>query len=242
MVITSLFYPALALYSSSQPKSLSILDAFVSSSALSGIHAQQDLVDVWEPYTNLRVREDPVSRAICGAGRVLRVERILIQSPLTEGDGALNHQILLSTWNLENRLEELLSSRKIPCVKGPDSRCLVLTPLAFWGHDKEALVSDVNILDTLNLYKNVSIAGIPVTPPMVLAGRGSHEHHVGGTSFDFATFLALTYIFPESACSGNAERSSWLQVVESATAQTAELLTQTQEPTMIALEVRHCRP
>lgn len=238
MVITSLFYPALSLYSSSQLKSVSILDTFtfISPSSISGYNAQQDLANLWSGYKSLRVREDGTSRLKCGVGSVVRVERILIQSPLVEDGGALNHQILLSTLNFEKRLEGLLKSRKVPCLKTPNGRCLVLSPLAFWNHDEKALVSDPNILDTLSLSKNVSIAAIPISPEMVLSGRASNEH-LGGTDFDFAMYLALTYFFPESDCSATSERTAWLMAVETAATQNAELNFHTQEPTLIALEV-----
>jgi hypothetical protein len=168
------------------------------------------------------------------------VERILIQSPLLEDDrdGALNHQILLSTLQFEHRLGQLISSRNLSCLKKPDGNCFVLSPLLFWSHDKQKLLSDYNILDTLSLSTNISVAGIPVTPPMVLASRGSNEHHVaGGANFDFAMFLALTYFFPETDCSGNLEHTAWLQALEHAAAQNAELTIQAPEPALIALEV-----
>ncbi|KAJ7581513.1 sterol regulatory element binding protein cleavage-activating protein [Mycena floridula] len=225
VVITSLFYPALSLYSSS--KSVSIIDAFISPNAMSGL--QQDLVDLWSGYPALRVQEDGLSVAKCGRGRVVRVERIFIENLAAEDDSALNQQILLSTLKLQNSMDQILTSRKVPCVKGPDGRCLVISPLAFWNNDQDALLADKNILDTLSLSRNISVAGIPVTPRMVLAGRGSIEP---GVEFDFATFLALTYFFPELDCSS--ERQSWIQAVEAAANTNAEL--DTQEPVVIGLE------
>ncbi|KAJ6620266.1 sterol regulatory element binding protein cleavage-activating protein [Mycena sp. CBHHK59/15] len=232
VVITSLFYPALALYSSSHPELFSILDVTRS-------HHPQDLVDLWAGYDSLRVLEDAVSlaktRASCAIDRTLRVERIFIQSPLGEADGAVNHQILQSTLNLERRIDEL----QLACLKRPDGKCFVLSPLAFWHHDPAALLDDPNIFDILSLNRNVSIAGIPVTPHMVLAGRGSDEPHVGG-NFDFAMFLALTYFFPNSDCLGNAEHLAWLQAIDLAS-QDASRPMNTQEPTLIALEFDESR-
>src|SRR6202034_2751068 len=98
VVITSLFYPALAIYSSSFPRTqhTSILDSFLTASAVSGFYAQHDLRNLWEGHQALRVVEDAVSRAKCAKQRTLRVERVLIQSPLAEDSdsGALNQQIL----------------------------------------------------------------------------------------------------------------------------------------------------
>ncbi|KAK0458517.1 sterol regulatory element binding protein cleavage-activating protein [Desarmillaria tabescens] len=195
VVITSLLYPALDLYTST--KTQSILETLTAMKTGSGFNAQQDLVDIWSGHESLRVGGDSVSRARCGVGRTLRVERILIQSPLPEDDSALNHQILLSTLKLEDQLNELIASRKIPCLRHSDGRCFVLSPLAFWHYDQDTLLSDTNILDTLNLSKNVTVSGIPITAHTVLAGRDSEERHVGGTNFDFARYLALTYFFLE---------------------------------------------
>ncbi|KAJ7261266.1 sterol regulatory element binding protein cleavage-activating protein [Mycena haematopus] len=222
VVITSLFYPALALYSSSQ--FISILDVTRS-------QYPQDLENLWAGCDSLRVLEDPVSRgkihSHCGVDRTLRVERILIQSPY---DGAVNHQILQSTLEFERRIDQL----QLPCLKHPDGTCFVLSPLAFWHHNQAELLADPTILDTL-LSRNTSIAGIPITPQMVLAGRGFDEPHVSGTNFDYAVFLALTYFFPNSDCVGKAEHLAWLNAIDKASlgAPRAE---QVQEPTFIALE------
>lgn len=236
VVITSLFYPALDLYISSRNSSQSILDAFISPTSAS---IENDLHNLWSAQDTIRVHEGPVTRAKCRATNALalRVERIFIQSPLIEEDGALNHQILLSTFSLENRLQELVLNP--PCLKTSDGKCIVVSPLAFWGYDKDSLKSDPNILDTLNHFKNVSIAGIPVTPHMVLAGRGCYEHHVGGNKFDYANFLALTYFFPDSSCwNSDAEHAQWVQTVQNAIASDADVVAQATEATLIALEVR----
>ncbi|KAF9484932.1 hypothetical protein BDN70DRAFT_871918 [Pholiota conissans] len=232
VVITSLFYPALDLYISSRNSSQSIIDAFISPTSAS---IENDLLNIWSVQDTIRVREDPVTRAKCRATNALRVERIFIQSPLVEEDSALNHQILLSTFNLERRLQDVVLDP--PCLKTSTGKCLVVSPLAFWDYDKDALKSDPNIFDTLNHSKNVSIAGIPITPHMVLAGRGSYEHHVGGNKFDYASFLALTYFFPDSSCwDSDAEHAQWVQTVQNAIASDAEVTAQVPEATLIALE------
>ena len=199
------------------------------------LYAQDDIHNLWVGHNAIRIRDDAVSRPRCGVERTLRVERILIQSPLSDDDGALNDQILLSTLEFEHQMEGLLSSRRIPCLKCPDSRCFVLSPLAFWHHDKASLLADRNTLDTLNLSRNVSVCGIPITPQMVLAGRGSHEHV--SANFDYATYLALTYFFLETDCLGNSDHAAWLQIVDIAATQIVELAVQIQEPKLIALEV-----
>lgn len=196
-------------------------------------------MDLWSGYDTLRAHKDPVTRAKCNNGHTLRVERILIQSQLVEDEGALNHKILLSTYDLERRIHQLLSNSDFPCLKISDEQCLVISPLAFWNYDKDAMDSDANIFDTLGYSNNVSIAGIPVTPHMVLAGRGSYEPHVGGANkFDYATYLVLTYFFPRNACWGSSsEHTHWIQTVHNAVGYSGEVDVHVPEVTLIALEV-----
>ncbi|KAF9265780.1 hypothetical protein L218DRAFT_118148 [Marasmius fiardii PR-910] len=229
IVITSLFYPALDLYAASPTQIFNPFPSF---------HAHRDLLNLWSTHETLIAREDPVSRARCGTGATVRVERVLIQSPLSEDDddGALNQRILTSTLDFETRLQDYLLTKKIPCLKRIDGRCFVLSPLEFWDHDKSNLLSDDNILDTLSLSRNVSLDGIPVTPQMVLAGRGSIEPHVGSTTFDFATFLALTYFLEESDCFGDSDHIIWEKAIKSVAGQDTELTWHPEDANLIALE------
>ncbi|KAF7294706.1 Sterol regulatory element binding protein cleavage-activating protein [Mycena indigotica] len=226
VVITSLFYPALALYTwSARPGFLSILDVTRS-------QYPQDLENLWSGHEALRVLEDAVSRAktraSCIADNALRVERILIHSPF---EAEVNNQILQSTLDLERRIDEL----DLACLKRDDGSCFVLSPLAFWRYDDAEIRSDTNILDTL-LTRNASVAGIPITPQMVLAGRGSDEPQVSSSHFDYAMFLALTYFFPNSDCVGEAEHRAWLQAIDAASLGASRRSDPTQDPTLIALQ------
>jgi len=136
--------------------------------------------------------------------------------------------------DLENTLNDLLLAREVPCVKDSQGRCVILSPLTFWDHDKEAVNLDSSVMDTLSSANNISFeGGIPLTPEMVLAGRGSNE---AGT-FDSVMFLALTFFLPDTDCLGNSERSKWAEVLGSATKNTAELIIQPREPTLVALAV-----
>lgn len=224
VVITSLFYPALALYSSSTRTGfLSILDVTRS-------QYPQDLEDLWTGHDSLRMLGDAVSRAktsaSCLADRALRVERIFIQSP------TVNHHILQSTLDLERRIDQL----QLACLKHGGGSCFVLSPLAFWRYNRAVLREDANILGTL-LTRNASVADIPITPQMVLAGRGSDEPRVSGTDFDYAMFLALTYFFPNSDCVGNAEHLAWLHAIDAASLGARRTPYHSQEPMLISLEV-----
>ncbi|KAJ2930073.1 hypothetical protein H1R20_g7004, partial [Candolleomyces eurysporus] len=242
VVITSLFYPALFLYASTRPQLSTVLGVVTPPNAFTAHHAQKDLVNLWSGYDSLRTHEDAVARAKCGVGTALRVERVFIQSPLDDDEAALNHRILFSTLELERRLEASIHTGDSPCLKHSDGTCFVLSPLAFWDYDEDGILADDNILDTLSTFHNISIAGIPVSPPMVLAGRGSYDHHVAGSDFDYATFLALTYFFPNSDCLGNAEHAKWTQLVQDSVASNAIVTFPTQEPHLIALDLNQETP
>ncbi|KAG6874040.1 hypothetical protein C0995_006897 [Termitomyces sp. Mi166 len=223
-------------------KALSIIDNFISRTTISAFDAQQDLDDLWSEGHRFRIHDDAVTRAKCGVGRALRVERLLIQGHDRDDEGALNRQTLLSTLELESRLEELISNGDTPCLKRADAKCFVISPLLFWNHDRDLLLSDTNVLDTLSASKNISFGGILVTPRMVLARRELHDPHTTKSDFDFVTFLAVTYFFPESDCLGDREHASWLQTVHRARAEHQEPVVVVQEPTVFGLEVQFTLP
>ncbi|PPQ99935.1 hypothetical protein CVT24_009570 [Panaeolus cyanescens] len=238
IVITSLFYPALDAYTSSRTSSQTVLDSLLSNDA-PAVVATNDLADIWSQHDTLRTHNDPVTRAKCQEGRALRIERIFIQSPQLEDDSdtPLDNQILLSTLDLEHRLQSLAATADSPCLKLPNGQCIIISPLAFWNYDKDLMRSDKTILDTLSYSQNISIAGIPITSEMVLAGRGSFEHHPSGNDYDYATFLALSLFFPNSACwSSPSEQAQWTDTVRNAVGHDATVTPQTPEATLIGLE------
>ncbi|TFY79895.1 hypothetical protein EWM64_g4116 [Hericium alpestre] len=242
VVITSLFYPALAIYSSSQPRLLAhfssqILDPFVAAGAISNYYAQHDLWNLWTGQDNLRVREDSVARARCGKEQTLRLERVLIHNPAAdETASTLSHDLLLPALHLEQRILDGLAAHKLPCLRKPDGRCLVISPLEFWKHSESTMLSDSDIMQTLSTSRDVSISGIPITREMVLAGRETVEYP--SRTVDQSMFLVLTFFFPETDCLGMSGHSAWRRVLEQATAGTADLMTEAQEPALIALEFK----
>jgi hypothetical protein len=155
-----------------------------------------------------------------------------MQSPLT--DDALNHQILLSTLQLERRISDLMTTRGMTCLRTPTGECFVLSPLAFWNHSEDAVRSDSHVLDTLSLSRNITVSGMFVTPRMVLAGPRANDHTAA--DFDFAMFLAVSYFFPETNCLGSSSHAAFLQILETAS-RGEELVIQAEQPTLIALEV-----
>ncbi|THH32543.1 hypothetical protein EUX98_g1647 [Antrodiella citrinella] len=151
-----------------------------------------------------------------------------------EDTGTLSQHTLLSTLKLEQRISDILSVHGVECLRGHDRRCFSLSPLAFWRHDESALMSDPDVLDTLKTSKNVSVSGITVTPEMVLAGRESNDPD--SDDIDMATFLVLTYLFPDSDCLRNNAHFAWLRVLEEAAGSSGDLLMQAQVPHLVALE------
>ena len=237
VVITSLFYPALAIYTSSQPQFLARISSRILESiageGLSSYNTYHDLHDPWSGYDALHIREDSVARARCGTEGILRVERLLIHSALPEDSGALNNQILLSTLELERRIGRALSIADTGCLRRSDGSCFVLSPVAFWNYDEKVLLADEDMLDTLQRTSNISIQGIPITPQMVLAGRELD----GDSNLDFAMFLVLTYMFHETSCLGSDGHSAWVKAVRQAAGGIGDLAVVTKEPALLALEV-----
>ena len=243
IVIASLSYPALAIYWSTPSYSRlvstsNVLDSFLAEHVAFGSRAQRDLQHLWQGHHNLQLREDEVARARCGFDRTLRVERILIRSNTAEEAGALTYQTLSSTLQLERRILERVSSQGISCLHASPTDCFVLSPLAFWNYDEERLRTDFNISDTLKHYNDITVAGIPFTPQMVLAGRS----YDWSGNINAALFLVLTFVFPESDCSSNAGHSTWLQILANSTHESVDIFAEAVEPTLIALEVSAFSP
>lgn len=242
VVITSLFYPALAIYSSSQPRFLAhfssqILDPFLFADAISSYDVQHHFRDIWAAHDSFHVRDDSVVRARCGVEQTLRIERVLVHSTASADSAALSHRLLRATLRLERKISDTLAAWREPCLRRPDGQCLVVSPLMFWHHEEHALMADPDVLHTLAPTSNVSFAGVPIESQMVVAWRDKGEYpsvDAGST-----VFLALTYFFPERDCLGKTGHAQWLQILEDASKDSADLITEGQEPKLIALEV--CR-
>ncbi|CCM05035.1 uncharacterized protein FIBRA_07237 [Fibroporia radiculosa] len=241
IVITSLLFPAIAVYTSPETHffagfTLRVLDSFVASDDLSNYFVQNDLRHLWEGHSTLRVREDSVARVQCGMQGILRSERVMVGSLSSEyGLEALERNTLISALDLERRISNIISRRRIPCVKTPAGSCFSLSPLAFWNHDQHAILADDNILDTVNLAHNISVSGVPISPDMVLAGR-EHRDPTSSSYIDSAMFLVLTYLFPDRDCLGNVGHFEWLRVLKEAAGYSADFVVQTQAPKLVALE------
>ncbi|KAL7283009.1 hypothetical protein ACG7TL_002433 [Trametes sanguinea] len=240
VVITSLLFPAIAIYYSSQTQyfadfTLRVLDSFLTPDDISSYFAQHDLRHLWDGDPALRVTADSVARARCGMASILREERVLVGSVSPEeGFGALDKNTLLATLKLERRIADAMSARSIPCLHTRQGTCFSLSPSAFWSYDEQALMADDNVVDTLNLSQNVSISGVPITPDMVLAGRELRDPT--SNQFDGAMFLVLTYFFPEKECFGKDGHFQWLHALEDAGGDAGELVVLAQEPHLISLE------
>ncbi|PCH38413.1 hypothetical protein WOLCODRAFT_161555 [Wolfiporia cocos MD-104 SS10] len=240
IVITSLLFPAIAIYTSPETHffagfTLRVLDTFLTPDDISSYFAQHDLRDPWVGHSALRVREDSVARVQCGTQGILRAERVLIGSVSQEyGIDALDVSTLQTALQIEDRISRTLAPRGIPCLKTPAGSCFSLSPLAFWNHDEEALLSDRHILDTINLSQNITVSGVSIGPEMVFAGRELADPTA--SYLDSAMFLALTYLFPDRDCLGNAGHYKWLRVLEEAAGWSGDLVVQAQTPKLIALE------
>ena len=129
----------------------------------------------------------------------------------------------------------MLTARKLPCMRARDGSCLSISPLAYWNHDAEMLMSDSNILDTISSSRNVSSSSILIHPDMVLAGREASD--LPERDVESAMFLVLSYFFPYTDCLGNVGHFAWLHALEDAIASKGELILQARVPDLIALDV-----
>lgn len=238
VVISCLLFPAIAVYSSTKTESFAlsfrVFDALLTPEDLSAYFSFDDIRQIWEGQDTLHVRDDSIARARCGKGGIVRLERILIHDAEETEDtySTLSQRALMSTLNFERRLSEQLAHHKTPCLRSPQGRCLVLSPLAFWDYEEGLLLRDINVLTTLGPTRNASAHGFTITTDMVLSGRD------GGDDPGDAAYPVLTYFFPEADCLSNHGHNSWLNTVEEAAASMhSGTIVMTQEPQLLALEV-----
>ncbi|EIW85500.1 hypothetical protein CONPUDRAFT_162687 [Coniophora puteana RWD-64-598 SS2] len=256
LVITSLTYPALATYFAHPSYSRLVasstqgtLDSFLQDHLNGSAYAQRDLADFWHAHpSSIHIRDDELSRARCGNDRTLRVERVFVRTDSADDAGALSTATLLSTLRLEQHLMRNIHDRRLPCLRtGParDAQCFLLSPTYFWDRDEATLRGDTNISRTLRSphASGVRVADgvVHLTPQMVFAGRDSYDD-VGddGQGIDFALFLALTFVFPDSDCSDNGGHAAWLDVIRASAEDVAkdmvDVIGEQVSPALISLE------
>ncbi|CAE7153778.1 unnamed protein product [Rhizoctonia solani] len=242
-VITSLFYPALAIYFSHQPLShfsTRILDSLFLPSANDAFH-HNDLHDFWQGYDTLRIRTDAAARARCGTEHTVRVERLFIPSTIHDPFGALNAQTLLPTLDLQTTLESRLTP-ELPCVRlldntSPSHKCLVVSPTAHWNDDANIIATDPHLYTSLNkAHRNVSRGGIPLTAEMALAGRLTTDHAGYGSIIESSKFLSVSFFFREDDCHANTGHLAWVKLVESVVPDGTVVVASADQPKLLALE------
>ncbi|KAG8745625.1 hypothetical protein FRC12_014506, partial [Ceratobasidium sp. 428] len=247
LVITSLFYPALAIYFSHQPLShfsTRILDSLFLPSANDAFH-HNDLHDLWQGYDALRIRTDAATRARCGTEHTVRVERLFIPSTTPDPFGALNAQTLIPTLDLQLKLEKHLTP-DLPCVRlldnttpstPPSHRCLVVSPTAHWNDDSDLIRAEPRLYTSLNkAHRNVSRGGIPLTAEMGLAGRLTTDHAGYGSIIESSKFLSVSFFFREDDCHSNAGHRAWKKLVDELVPPETAVVTSGDQPKLLALE------
>jgi hypothetical protein len=238
VVITSLLYPALAIYASSRPFSrfssplLNLLPfGNVRSSHIADLH------DIWHGYEALKVRQDAAARARCGFECTVRVERLLVAS--YRRHGVLDKQLLKETLSLEQEISAQLTRKRnlLPCVAPPgQGGCLSTSPLMFWDHNDDILMNDPDILETVNHVRNNTLSRIPVQLSMVLAGRMSLSD---GDKTDYGAYLVLTYYLRENDCQTKAGHDVWKALASEAVKGKGRVHFPPAQPRLLALQV--CR-
>ncbi|KAG8903350.1 hypothetical protein FRB99_003412 [Tulasnella sp. 403] len=237
LVITSLFYPALAIYFSSQPLShfsTRLHDSLFALNSHAALY-RTDLREIWETLDGVQIREDSAAQARCGAERTIRIERVLVPSVIPNHPfGSLNKETLVGSLALQRRIQSSLkSSNLLEYVPDSDSNePLVLGPLK-WDIDDATQLSDSNLVVTVNSRKNISVAGIPLSNDVTLAGRGPVDDQ--GWIYE-AEFVVLTYFFVESDCHANTKHTTWSNILQNAVSGHGTITQPTAQPKLIALE------
>ena len=249
MVITSLFYPALAVYSTSKPLShfssrwLEVL--YGTSNSYTETPTTQlvdDLREVWRGLDSLVVVDDWRTMAKCSKGATVRLERLLIHRDNEPDSGALTKDTLLDALNIHETLMRTLKVEKphslLPCVRDGDGECLSTSPLGYWdtGEDIYKLNSTAEVLRRIGAAKGTPLAGIHLTPDMTLSGRSVMTHP--RSHLRYARFLVLTYFFEEDDCSSNTRHNEWLQRLAHLRTSAMTIRHGTEPASLVALQVR----
>ncbi len=164
---------------------------------------------------------------------------MLVHSSASTDSSPLTRQLLRATLRIERKISDAIAARRVPCLRWPDGQCLVVSPSMFWHHEERALATDANVRHTLRPSNNISFAGVPIQSQMVVAWRDNNEY--SSVDAGSTVFLALTYFFPEKDCFGKTGHSVWRQILEDVSKDGADLIIETQQPKLIALEVCHAK-
>ncbi|KAI5124512.1 hypothetical protein M0805_003036 [Coniferiporia weirii] len=236
LVITSLFYPALGIYTNPNSELLTTSTHILGHIDLRSLSFfEDDLDSAWSGHDALRTVDDTVARARCGMEKTIRIERVLLTSDGFDSDaGVISHEMLRSALELETALTDHLLLNKFKCLSSPSRQCITLSPLEFWSHDQHALQADHDLLQTINRNQNISAAGLSLRASMVFAGRESAEPHE--SSINFAAYLALTYFFHEDDCNGSIGHNEWLKALDSIISPLGDISVKAEEPVLLALE------
>ncbi|KLO18534.1 hypothetical protein SCHPADRAFT_844758 [Schizopora paradoxa] len=235
LVITSLFYPALAIYFSNNAHLSAsirshILDYVYSPESPSQPYYESDLISSWTRLDGLRVNDDPVNRARCGTERTIRVERVFFTGKPFDDSNIINRQALAMLSTIEDDLSNELSSRGALCFL---ANCASISPLLFWDHDLHSIISDPNLLGTFNSRKNIKAGNIPIDAAAVIAGREMSEDD--NSFVEYASFLAVTYLFHEDDCGGSGSHDIWIKALERSVPSYNNAVKK-EEPVLLALE------
>jgi hypothetical protein len=242
VVITSLIYPALALHWTAKPLSHvstkwlhSVFGGFSSTALSSTNDFIDDLNEFWSSFDNLVLNDDPILRARCSQGPIVRLERLVIFRDAKSEYGALEKETLLDALRIQKKINEMLSAETnnpmLACLRDINGECVVLSPLSFWNSDESFLNSTNDILHTINQPNGNFKSGIHVSSDMVLS------HRSPGSFANYARFLVFSYFFHDEDCNGNQRHSEWLQLVEHLRSTSITLRHGVESPSLIAVQV-----
>jgi hypothetical protein len=242
VVITSLIYPALALHWTAKPLSHvsskwlnTAFGSFASPTSTSTNTLIDDLDEFWNGFGNLVLNDDPILRARCSQGPIVRLERLVIFRDTKSEYGALEKDTLLDGLRIQKKINEMLTAESnnpmLTCLRDVNGECLTLSPLSFWNSSESLLNSANDILQTINQPNGMFKSGIHVTPSMVLAQRAH------GSFPNYARFLVFSYFFHDEDCNGSQRHNEWLQLVEHLRSTSVAIRHGAESPSLIAVQV-----
>lgn len=217
--LCALTYPVLSLYAWAAPSSASGLFSFLRTAPTlhlvgddGSIARARDLKLPWQNLDSLILNGEEACWQRIPKFREVTVQQILLGFPsdgrVASEHGVLDRKPLHGVYNLQKRLHEVLTTPQnrtsLACVQlplsssddGSSPSCFTLSPLAYWEHDENEMLSDNSLIATVN-QASLSKSAFPLRHDDLFVGRS-----YAGATLRKADYAVLT-IFLEGAASSD---------------------------------------
>lgn len=217
--LCALTYPVLSLYAWAAPTSASGLFSFLRTAPTlhlvgddGSIARARDLKLPWQNLDSLVINGEEACWQRIPKFREVTVQQVLLGFPsdghVASEHGVLDRKPLHGVYKLQKRLHDLLTHPQnrssLACVQSPDSfsgqestACFTLSPLAYWDHSENAMLSDTSLIATVN-HASQSESSFPLRHDDLFVGRS-----YAGPTLRKADYAVLT-LFLEGAAASDA--------------------------------------